>query len=213
MRIPLGLAVLTLAAATPALAQPQYAVPRGSYQSQCTDVRVSGEFLSATCRGARGGGQSSIRITSCAGDIGVDASGALSCAGPGAVAPMPPPYAPAQGYRDDRRYGDRSGRAYQDGRGRGGRDAVTVFTGRNWRGQPLRIDDEVANLADKGINDRIRSIQIDPSSGPWIVCSDAGFRGRCTTIDRSVSDTRQIGMRDSISSLRPSRDRQDYQRR
>ncbi|MDB5435538.1 MAG: hypothetical protein JWR47_1795, partial [Phenylobacterium sp.] len=45
----------------------------------------------------------------------------------------------------------------------------------------------------------------DRASGPWIVCSDANYRGRCVTIDRSVSDTREIGMRDAISSLRPAR--------
>lgn len=213
MRMTLGLAVLALAAGGPALAQPQYAPPRGSYQTQCTDIRVNGQFLSAICRGARGGGQSSINIASCSGDIGVDATGALSCAGPGAVAPMPPAYTPAPGYRDDRGQGDSLGRDYGYRQGRGGRDAITVFPGRNWRGQPVRIDDRVANLADMGLNDRIQSIQIEPRSGPWIVCSDAGFRGRCTTIDRSVSDTRQIGMRDSISSLRPVRELREYERR
>jgi hypothetical protein len=208
----LCLATLVFAAA-PALAQPQYAVPRGSYQSQCSDVRVNGEFLSATCRGARGGGQSSIRISSCAGDIGVDPTGALSCAGPGALGPSPPAYTAGQGYRDNRGYDPRSGGGYGDRRGRGARDAVTVFSGRNWRGQPIRIDNEVADLAAMGLNDRIQSIQIEPRSGPWIVCSDAGFRGRCTTIDRSVADTRQIGMRDAISSLRPVGDRGAYERR
>jgi hypothetical protein len=210
MRITLGLAALSLAVAAPALAQPQYAVPRGSYQTQCSDIRMNGQFLSAVCRGARGGGQSSINVASCSGDIGVDATGALSCAGPGAVAPVPPVYAPAQGYQVDRGPG---GRGYGDRQGRGARDAITVFTSRNWRGQSIRIDDDVANLADRGINDRIQSIQLEPRSGPWIICSDAGFRGRCTTIDRSVPDTRQIGMRDSISSLRPVRDRREYERR
>lgn len=213
MRMTLGLAALALAVAAPALGQPQYAVPRGSYQSQCNDIRVNGQFLSATCRGARGGGQSSINIASCSGDIGVDATGALSCAGPGAVAPVPPAYAPAQGNRDDRGRGDSYGGGYGERRGRSGSDAVTVFTGRNWRGQSIRIDQEVANLADGGINDRIQSIQLEPRSGAWIVCSDAGFRGRCITIDRSVSDTREIGMRDSISSLRPVQDRREYERR
>src|SRR5947209_12246501 len=109
MKISFGIATLALMAAAPAIAQPRYGLPTGSYQRQCSDMRVNGEFLSATCRGARGGGQSSIRISSCAGDIGVDASGALSCAGPGAVTPTPPAYAPSPGYRGDRGYGARSG--------------------------------------------------------------------------------------------------------
>src|SRR6185312_13967348 len=89
----LGVFVLAALPITAALAQPS-APPRGSYQRQCTDIRMNGQFLSATCRGARGGGQSSINVMSCAGDIGVDVTGALSCAGAGAAAPAPPAYAP-----------------------------------------------------------------------------------------------------------------------
>jgi hypothetical protein len=117
MRLFYGMATLALVAAAPAIAQPRDGLPPGSYQGQCSDMRVNGEFLSATCRGARGGGQSSIRISSCAGDIGVDASGALSCAGPGAAAPLPPAYAPAQGHRDDPGYGAKSGGSYPQFRG------------------------------------------------------------------------------------------------
>jgi hypothetical protein len=61
------------------------------------------------------------------------------------------------------------------------------------------------NLANTGMNDRIRSIQLDGRSGPWIVCTNANFRGRCATIDRSIDDTGRIGMLDAISSLRPAR--------
>ena len=200
MRMTLGLCVLALAApAASALAQPQYAAPRGSYERQCTDIRMNGQFLSATCRGARGGGQSSINVMSCSGDIGVDASGALSCAGPGAAAPPPPAYVPGPrpGYNPDPGYGQRPP-GY-------GRDSVTLYGGRNWRGPSVRIDGEAPNLGSTGLNDRIGSIQLDRRSGPWIVCTDANYRGRCMTIDRSVRDTRDIGMRDSISSLRPAR--------
>lgn len=199
MRMTLGLCALVLALpATSALAQPQYRVPRGSYERQCTDIRMNGQFLSATCRGARGAGQSSINVQSCSGDIGVDASGALSCAGPGAPTP-PAVYAPGPrpGYNPGPGYGERPQRY--------GRDSVTLFGGRNWRGPSARIDGEAPNLGSTGLNDRIRSIQLDRASGPWIVCSDANYRGRCVTIDRSVSDTREIGMRDAISSLRPAR--------
>jgi hypothetical protein len=202
MRMTLGLAVLALLAVAPAVAQPQYAAPRGSYQRQCTDIRVNGQFLSATCRGARGGGQSSINILSCSGDIGVDETGALSCAGPGAAAPAPPappPYAsgPRPGYEPGPRYRDRS-RGYRE-------DALTLFSGLNGRGRSVRIEGDTPNLAGVGLNDQVRSIQLDPRSGPWIVCADANYRGRCTTIDRNVNDTRDIGLRDAISSLRPSR--------
>jgi hypothetical protein len=200
MRMTLGLCALALAVpAASAFAQPPGGAPRGSYERQCTDIRMNGQFLSATCRGARGGGQSSINVMSCAGDIGVDASGALSCAGPGAVAPAPPAYAPGPGP------GPNPGQGYGPRPPRYARDSVTLYGGRNWRGPSVRIDGEAPNLGSTGLNDRIRSIQLDRRSGPWTVCTDANYRGRCTTIGQSVPDTRAIGMGDSISSLRPAR--------
>ncbi|WP_372785950.1 beta/gamma crystallin-related protein [Phenylobacterium sp.] len=203
MRMTLGLAALALALpAAQALAQPQSPAPRGSYERQCTDIRMNGQFLSATCRGARGGGQSSINVLSCAGDIGVDVTGALSCAGPGAAAPAPPAYAPGPGPGPGPRPGYDPRPGYGD---RPGRYSATLYGGRNFRGPSVRIEDEAPNLGSTGLNDRVGSIQLDRRSGPWIVCADANYRGRCTTIGDSVADTRRIGMGDAISSLRPAR--------
>jgi len=208
MRIPTGLAAAALivaaaSAPSPSQAQPPGA-PRGSYLAHCTDIRVNGQFLSAVCRGTHGGGQSSINVASCSGDIGVDATGALSCAGPGAAAPPPvigydaaprQPYAPGA-YR---------GRGREPDRGyREAREALSLFPGRDFRGPPLRVDGPTPNLAGLGLNDRVRSIQLDRDSGPWLVCADAGYRGRCATLDRSVADTRRLGL-GGISSLRPLR--------
>jgi hypothetical protein len=205
MRMILGLSALALTAiAVPALAQPQYGAPRGSYERQCTNIQMNGQFLSAVCRGARGGGQSSINVASCSSDIGVDASGALSCVGPGAeVAPPPPPPVRARpGYDAGPAYSGRD-------RGRGGygygRDSISLFAGRNFRGEPVQIAGPTPNLAGLGLNDRVRSIELDRRSGPWIVCTDADYRGRCVTVTGSVADVRQIGMRDAVSSLRPAR--------
>lgn len=200
MRMTLGLCALLFALpAAQAFAQPQ-PPPRGSYERQCTDIRMNGQFLSATCRGARGGGPSSINVLSCSGDIGVDATGALSCAGPGAAAPAPA-YgqgpAPRPGYDPRSGYGERGPRY--------GREPITLFGGRNLRGRSIRIDGPTPDLGSTGLNDRVRSIQLGRRSGPWIVCTDANYRGRCTTIGESVSDTRAIGMGDAISSLRPAR--------
>jgi hypothetical protein len=188
---------VTLAAAH-ATAQPP---PRGSYMSRCTDIRMNGQFLSATCRGSHGGGQSSINVASCSTDIGVDVSGALVCGGPGqGIAPQP---GPGPGYNPG------PGRPHYPGGGGGGYrppgggyGGITVYSERNWRGRAVRIDGGAANLASYGINDRVRSIRFDRRSGPWVACSDANFRGRCTTINSDVADTRRVGMGD-ISSLRP----------
>jgi hypothetical protein len=193
-----ALAALTLAAttltATGANAQP---APPGSYRERCTDIRMNGQFLSATCRGARGGGQSSINVASCAGDIGVDAAGALSCQGPGAGhnpplppgvgAPRPPVLRPPPGQGQ-------------------GRDAITVYSRKNFQGRSARFDHSIANLGAVGMNDSIRSIRFERRSGPWMVCTDANFRGHCDILDRDIEDVHRIGMDRAISSLRPSRE-------
>jgi hypothetical protein len=192
----MGAVALLAMASLPAHAQ--RGIPPGSYQRYCHDIQLNGQFLSARCQGSQGGGQSSINILSCSGDIGVDPSGALSCTGPGAggppagaIPPPPPPPRPGPGFRP------------QPGGGIGG--GLMVFAQRGWRGPSARIDRDMPNLANTGMNDRIRSIQLDRRSGPWIVCTDANFRGRCATIDRSIDDTGRIGMLDAISSLRPAR--------
>jgi hypothetical protein len=82
---------------------------------------------------------------------------------------------------------------------------VTLYGQRNMRGTAFHIEGDTPNLSSTGLNDRVRSIELDRRSGPWIVCTDANYRGRCTTISDSVSDTRRIGMGDAISSLRPAR--------
>jgi len=211
---------LALLAATPGLAQPRYsALPPGDYQRQCTNIRMDGQFLHATCRGARGGGESSINVASCSTGIFVDASGALTCIGPGGGAPpqvrdAPPGYNTGQGQGYDRGYAGRDARGYGDDRGsrddrgyRGDRrdnGTAVLFGRRDWRGQGLRVDGPTPDLGRSGLNDRVRSIQIDRRSGPWLVCQDAGYRGRCVTIRDSVADTRGLGI-DGISSLRPLR--------
>ncbi|HEX4712595.1 beta/gamma crystallin-related protein [Phenylobacterium sp.] len=197
MRITLGLCALVLALpAAPTTAQPQYGAPRGSYERQCANIWMNGPFLSATCQGAQGGGESSINVLSCSGDIGVDASGALSCAGPGAAPPKDSAPGPRAAYDPGPGYGERPQRY--------GRDSITLFGGRNWRGASVSVDSETPNLKETGLNDRVASIQLDRASGPWIVCTDSEYRGRCVMIDQSVADTRDIGMRYSISSLRPA---------
>jgi hypothetical protein len=193
MRLLLAAAALAAlsAPAVTASAQPRDPPP-GSYQRACTNIYMEGQYLHATCRGPRGGGQSTLNVLSCATDIGVDATGGLTCLGPEAVArarergyaaPPPPP-----GYR---------GPAYR------ARESVTIYAGRNLRGRSMRIDGEAPNLDRTGLNDRVRSIRLGRRSGPWLVCTDADYRGRCTTIRSSVTDTRRIGMAEGISSLRP----------
>ena len=69
----------------------------------------------------------------------------------------------------------------------------------------MRLDGTTPNLANLGMNDHIRSLRLGRRSGPWLVCEDAGFRGRCVRVDRDIADARRIGMAREISSLRPVR--------
>ena len=55
------------------------------------------------------------------------------------------------------------------------------------------------------MEDKISSIGI--RSGVWLVCTDDDFRGRCVTLDHSIGRLSEIGMEDSISSIRPLRPR------
>ena len=198
MRKIFGLAVLiviTTATLTSAEAQP---LPPGDYPSRCRDIQLNGQFLSATCGGVRGGGQSSINVLSCpGGNISVDATGSLVCASVAGLRP-PPLQGPGPGYP-----GSRPPPGIWSPPGRG--DAVTIYAKKNFQGRAMRIDRSVDNLDNLGLNDHVRSIRLERRSGPWIVCADANFRGRCTRIDDDVADTRRIGMDRMISSLRPAR--------
>jgi hypothetical protein len=149
-------------------------------------------------------------VQSCSTDIFVDDTGGLKCVGPGGGAPpqvraVPPGYNTGQGQgydhgndrRDERGYGG----AYER-RGRGERPTAVLYDRRGYRGGSVRIDGPTPNLGPTGINDRVRSIALERRSGPWLVCSNAGYRGRCLMIRDSVADTRSLGLGD-ISSLRP----------
>jgi len=200
MRTVLIIAALSWAAAiAPAAAQP---APRGSYQAHCTDIRMNGQFLSAYCRGPRGSGPSSINVESCSTDIYVNATGGLACIGPGGgepprIRPAPPGFAvvpPTPEAGPPR---------WRGGRERG-REAAVLYRGRNWRGAAVRVAGPTPDLARVGLNDRVGSIRIEPGAR-WLLCDDAEFRGRCLTIEASVPDTRRLGMRRALSSLRPLR--------
>jgi hypothetical protein len=196
----MALGALAFISAAPAMAQPGYggAVPPGPYQRQCSNIRMEGQFLHAYCRGAREAGESSINVQSCSTGIYVDDSGGLTCVGPGGGAPpavrdAPPGYNTGQ-QTYDRGYQDRG---YDRGRSRA---SAVLFERRGYRGEASRV---AGPSPDVGL--RVGSIQLDRRSGPWLVCSDRGFRGRCVTITSSVSDTRSLGLRGGVGSMRPTR--------
>ena len=190
MRPILGLAALGAVAAfaSSALAQPP---PPGSYQGQCRNISMQGQFLHAYCRGARGNwAQSSINVLSCRGDIGVGYDGGLACLGPGVGRPPPPDRYPPPVVRPPPGYD---------------RHAVTIYDRFGFRGRSMRIEGEMPNLGGTRFNDRVASIEFHRGSGPWLVCENAYYRGRCVTVDDDVRDVSRFDMLNRISSLRPLR--------
>lgn len=125
--------------------------------------------------------------------------------GQGGYYPPQDSYYPPQGgyYPPQGGYGRPQGGYYPPGRG-GESWGVTLFERPGYRGRSIEVG-YMDNLDGSGFNDRVGSIRLSRGSGPWQVCTDARFRGRCTTIDRSISDTSQLGMWAAISSVRPVR--------
>ncbi|MDB5817064.1 MAG: hypothetical protein JWQ11_704 [Rhizobacter sp.] len=184
-------AVLALGAAfgASAQAQPRYSqVPDGSYRGSCDNIalrdgRGDDQRLMAVCRDRRGEGRQTSISLPCRGDIRND-NGSLVCVG---------------GRYDDRGPGrGPGGFGGPGGSVDGGR--ITLYSDDDFRGRSVSVD-RPSNLIDQGFNDRASSIRVD---GPWEVCTDANFRGRCTIIQGPVRSLNDFGMNDQISSVRPA---------
>jgi hypothetical protein len=67
-------------------------------------------------------------------------------------------------------------------------------------GPPLELTSETPDFRPLGFNDMARSLRTDE---PWEVCADAGFGGRCRTVQGEITDLRAIGLSTAISSARP----------
>jgi hypothetical protein len=101
---------------------------------------------------------------------------------------------------NDDRYDDRY-RPYPNGRG----PTATLYEGPGFRGRSIEVYGETPNLADTRFNDRVGSIRFGRRSGPWQICADSRFRGRCVVVRDDLRDANEIGMGSAISSLRPAR--------
>lgn len=78
---------------------------------------------------------------------------------------------------------------------------ITVYEQPNFRGRNATYRDDVRNLNDTGMNDRINSLEVAPGE-MWEVCEDRDFRGRCQVFSGTEYDLRARGWGDQISSLR-----------
>jgi hypothetical protein len=105
----LGLAAAaSLAATAVAPASAQQWVPPGSYQQSCTNVRVSGNQLRASCTASNGARvRSSIALNACRGGDIANSNGQLICNGGGG-------YGYGNGYNNGR-HRDRDDNGYNNG--------------------------------------------------------------------------------------------------
>jgi hypothetical protein len=78
---------------------------------------------------------------------------------------------------------------------------IILYEHNDFKGRSIRGTDVVKNLRNSGFNDMASSIKV--LTGTWEVCSDADFRGDCTTLGPgqypSLSDFR---LNDRLTSLR-----------
>jgi hypothetical protein len=96
--------------------------------------------------------------------------------------------------RRDRHYGD---------------VGITVFEHPNYGGRNATFRDEVPNLSDYHLNDRVSSLRI-PRGESWEVCEHKDFGGRCRIFSGDEPDLSRVSWNDAITSLRPVRGGRDH---
>jgi hypothetical protein len=89
-----------------------------------------------------------------------------------------------------------------------GRVGITVFENPNYGGRNATFRDEVPNLSDYNLNDRVSSFRIARGES-WEVCEHKDFGGRCTVFSGDEPDLSRVSWNDMITSLRPVRGRHD----
>ena len=87
-------------------------------------------------------------------------------------------------------------------RGRGfGYSGITVYEHPDFRGNSVTFRNEVPDLREHGLNDRISSLEVDGNQA-WEVCRDINFGGGCRVFQGPIDDLRAEGWNDRISSMR-----------
>jgi hypothetical protein len=89
-----------------------------------------------------------------------------------------------------------------------GRVGITLFENPNYGGRNATFRDDVGNLSDYNLNDRVSSFRIARGES-WEVCEHKDFGGRCTVFSGDEPDLARVSWNDMITSLRPVRTRHD----
>jgi len=86
---------------------------------------------------------------------------------------------------------------------RRGYAGITLYDDPDFRGTSVTFRDEISDLRQHRLNDRVTSLEVDGNQA-WEVCRDVNFGGGCRVFNGSVEDLREEGWNDRISSLRPA---------
>ena len=89
----------------------------------------------------------------------------------------------------------------QRGRAYNGYSGITVYEHPEFRGDSITFRDEVPDLRQHALNDRISSLEVDGNQS-WEVCRDVNFGGGCRVFQGTIEDLRSEGWNDRISSMR-----------
>ncbi len=90
--------------------------------------------------------------------------------------------------------------AQREGRATGG-IGITVYEDRDFRGRNATFRNDVPDLRQAGMNDRIQSLEVAPGE-VWEVCEHAFYAGRCQVFSDYEADLRRGGWAREISSMR-----------
>lgn len=80
-----------------------------------------------------------------------------------------------------------------------GRPGIVLYRDIYYRGERYALDHGTPNVG-RGFNDQASSARVN--YGVWLLCQDAGFRGRCITIDRDAPSFVALGFNDQLTSVR-----------
>ena len=97
--------------------------------------------------------------------------------------------------RGSDRGGDR-GEVYGDGNRMGAE--ITVFAGPDFTGRRLTFTSSQRDLGGYNFNDQAMSVR---ARGPWKICTDARYKGRCEWANGDIANLRRIGLDGQLTSV------------
>ena len=78
---------------------------------------------------------------------------------------------------------------------------ITLYGREDFRGRSVTIDQAVPDLEGSRLDDRASSAVI--RGGPWQLCSESGYQGRCVTLrSGEYPSLRSMGLDNRITSIR-----------